>query len=92
MQVRPCRITIRDIDGMTYSVEVTAATLFEAVAHALAAVRSDEWVASIPSGLNSVSVSVANVRVDHEVRMADFEKWLVLKGTLAPSGDVMPDN
>jgi hypothetical protein len=80
MQVRSCRVTIRDIDGRTHSVDVTAATLFEAVAQALAALRRDEWVAGIPGGLNVVHVSVANVRVDHQVRMADFEHWLEKPG------------
>jgi hypothetical protein len=65
---------------MTHSVDVTAATLFEAVAHALAALRRDEWVSGIPSGLNIVTVSAANVRVDHQVKMVDFERWLVKSG------------
>jgi hypothetical protein len=69
MQVRSCRGTIRDINGQTHSVEVTAATLFEVVAHAIAALRRDKWVAGIPGGMNVVNVSVANVRVDHEVKM-----------------------
>ncbi|MGC2769686.1 MAG: hypothetical protein WB607_29600 [Candidatus Acidiferrum sp.] len=80
MQVRSCRVTIRDIDGRTHSVDVTAATLFEAVAQALAALRRDEWVAGIPGGLNVVHVSVGSVRVDHEVKMADFERWLEKPG------------
>jgi hypothetical protein len=80
MQVRSCRVTIRDIDGQTHSVDVTAATLFEAVAHAIAALRRDDWVAGIPGGMNVVHVSVANVRVDHEVKMGDFERWLEKPG------------
>jgi hypothetical protein len=46
----------------------------------LAALRRDEWVAGIPGGLNTVHVSVANVRVDYEVKMADFERWLEKPG------------
>jgi PemK-like, MazF-like toxin of type II toxin-antitoxin system len=67
MQVRSCRVTIRDIDGLTHSVDVTAATLFVAVAQAIAALRRDDWVADIPRGQNVVNVSVANVRMDHQV-------------------------
>jgi hypothetical protein len=37
---------------MSHSVDVTAATLFEAVAQAIAALRRDEWVADIPRGQN----------------------------------------
>ena len=31
MQVRSCRVTIRDIDGIAHTVEVTASTVYEAV-------------------------------------------------------------
>ena len=80
MQVRSCRVTIRDIGGIAHTVEVTASTLYEAVAQALAALRGHEWVAGIPHGLNVVKISVANVRVDHEVKMVDFERWLEKPG------------
>ena len=80
MQVRSCRVTIRDIDGIAHTVEVTASTVYEAVAQALAALRGHDWVAGIPRGLNVVNVSVANVRVDHQVKMADFERWLEKPG------------
>ena len=75
MQVRSCRVTIRDMDGVSHTVEVTASSLYEAVAQGLAAMRGDHWVSGIPQSLN-VKVSVANVRVEHEVKMADFERWL----------------
>src|SRR5580704_11737683 len=76
MTVRSCRVTIRDMDGVSHTVEITAATRYEAVAQGLAAIRGNEWVTNVPEGLNTVEVSVANVRVDHEVRMMDFTKWL----------------
>jgi hypothetical protein len=76
MPVRSCRVTIQDMDGVSHSVEVTAATLYEAVAHGLAAIRGNEWVAGIAEGLNSVRVSVADVRVEHEVKLIDFTRWL----------------
>jgi hypothetical protein len=79
MQVRSCRVTIRDIDGLAHSVDVTAATLFEAVAHAIAALRRDDWVAGIPGGMNVVKVSVSTVRVDHE---ATRSKWVILSAGL----------
>jgi hypothetical protein len=61
-----------------HPVELTAATLYGAVAVAqgLAAIRCNEWVAGIAQGLNVVQVSVANVRVEHEVRLMDFTKWV----------------
>jgi hypothetical protein len=76
MPVRSCRVTIQDMDGVSHTVEVTAATLYEAVAQGLAAIRGNEWVAGIAEGLNAVRVSVADVRVEHEVKLMDFTRWL----------------
>jgi hypothetical protein len=76
MTVRSCRVTIQDMDGVSHTVEVTAATLYEAVAQGLAAIRGNEWVTGIAQGLNVVKVSAANVRVEHEVKLMDFTKWL----------------
>jgi hypothetical protein len=55
------------MDGVS-RVEITAATLYEAVAHALVALRRSEWVAGIAHG----SISVADVRVEQEVKPRDF--------------------
>jgi hypothetical protein len=76
MPVRSCRVTIQDLDGVSHTVEVTAATLYEAVAQGLAALRGNEWIAGIAEGSNVVRVSVADVRVEHEVKLRDFTKWL----------------
>jgi hypothetical protein len=76
MPVRSCRVTIEDVDSVSHTVEVTAATLYEAVALGLAAIRRHDWVAGIAQGLNVVKVSVADVRVEHEVKLMDFTGWL----------------
>jgi hypothetical protein len=76
MPVRSCKVTITDIEGTSHTVEVTAATLYEAVALGIAAIRSDDWVTEIAQGLNSVKVRVTNVAVEHEVRLKDFTAWL----------------
>jgi len=76
MPLRSCRVTIHDMDGVSHTVDVTAGTLYEAVAQGLAAIRRNEWVAGIAQGLNVVKVSVADVRVEHEVKLMDFTKWL----------------
>ena len=80
MSVKSCRVTIQDLDGVTHSVEVTAATLYEAVAQGVAAIRGHEWVPGIAQGMNVVRVSVSNVRVEHEVRLVDFTRWLEKPG------------
>jgi hypothetical protein len=80
MPVRSCRVTIQDLDGVSHTVEVTAATLYEAVAQGLSAIRGNEWVAGVAQGLNAVKVSVADVRVEHEVKLMDFTKWVERTG------------
>src|ERR1700722_6039163 len=76
MPVRSCKVTILDMEGVTHTVEVTAETLYEAVALGMAAIRTDEWVTGIAQGLNAVKVRVTNVAVEHEVRLMDFTSWL----------------
>src|SRR5258708_34197653 len=79
MATRSCRVTIQDLDGVAHSVEGTASTLYEAVAQGLAALRGHEWVAGV-SEARAVKVSVADVRVEHEVKLGDFTKWVERKG------------
>ena len=80
MPIRSCRVTIQDMEGVAHTVDVTAQTLYEAVAQGLAAVRANDWVAGIAEGLNSIKVLVSNVRVEHEVKIRDFTKWLEKSG------------
>jgi len=47
MSVRSCRVTIQDLDGTSHTAEVTASSLFEAVAQGLSALRKNEWVEGI---------------------------------------------
>jgi hypothetical protein len=79
MPVRSCRVSITDLEDITHTVEVTASTLYEAVAQGLAAIRQSEWVAGIADG-PKVTVSVADVTVEHEVKLAEFQKWLERPG------------
>jgi hypothetical protein len=80
MPVRSCRVTVQDLDGVSHTVDVTAAALYEAVAQGLSLIRRGDWVAGVAQGLNVVKVSVADVRVEHEVKLMDFTKWLERPG------------
>jgi hypothetical protein len=60
MAARSCRVTVQDLD--------------EAVAQGLAALRRSEWVEGIDERFGLVKVSVADVRVEHQVKIADFTK------------------
>ena len=68
------------MEGVSHTVEVTAETLYEAVALGMAAIRTDEWVTGIAQGLNPVRVRVTNVPVEHEVKLMVFAKWLERTG------------
>jgi hypothetical protein len=55
MSVRSCRVTIRDLEGIEHTAEVTAESLYEAVALGLRAIRQCSWVEDV--GQNSRSES-----------------------------------
>jgi len=80
MSLRACRVTICDMEGIKHTVEVTASSLYEAVALGLVAIRDQDWAGEIAEGLNTVDISVTTVPVMHSVRMQDFNKWLSQKG------------
>lgn len=76
MPVRSCRVTIKDMEGVKHTVEVTAETLYEAVALGLVAVRGNDWVMGIAQGTNTVHVSVVDIPIEHSVKIQDFNAWL----------------
>jgi hypothetical protein len=80
MAVRSCRVTIEGTDGVAHTVEVTAATLYEAVAQGIAALRGRDWVDALPEGHNLIKVAVAEVPVVHQVKAIEFAKWLERAG------------
>jgi hypothetical protein len=80
MPLRSCRVTFTDMEGVAHTVEVTASSLYEAVAMALTALRGKEWVTGIPDGFAPVRVRVLDIPVDHEVRLKDFTNWLDRRG------------
>ncbi len=83
MSVRSCRVTIQDLEGIAHTVEVTAESLYEAVAEGLAALRGHEWIAGLQQQ-GIVKVSVADVRVEHQVKLSDFTQWLDKPGAKSP--------
>ena len=76
MAVKSCRVTCNDSRGIAHSVEVTAETLYEAVAKGLRVLRENEWsedCARIPPIL---TVRIKEPEIEHMVRTKDFERWL----------------
>jgi hypothetical protein len=68
------------MEGVAHTVEVTAATLYEAVALGLKQIRGNDWVEGIAGSLNPVTVCVKNVQVEHTILIGEFTKWLERKG------------
>jgi hypothetical protein len=78
--LRTCTVTVKDMRDVEHSLEVTAETLYEAIATALAALQQDNWVGEIGQGFTTVSVLVQQPPVKHEVKMKDFLSWLNHQG------------
>jgi len=73
------RYPARTRDGHERSLEVAAETLYEAIAQALAAFKSNGWVGQIGRG-HTITVRVQQPAVEHGVRISEFEKWLGTNG------------
>lgn len=76
------RVTIQELEGTAYTVEIMAESLYEAVAQGLAALRRSDWVHEFQQGV--VKVSVADVCVELQVKLADFTQWLEKPGAKSP--------
>jgi len=71
---------VRDLRDVDHSVEVSAETLYEAIATALATLQQDNWVGEIGQRFTTVTVVVQQPPVKHEVKMKDFISWLGRQG------------
>jgi hypothetical protein len=78
--LRTCKVVCRDIKGVEHTVEVSADSLYEAVAGGLAALRHSDWAGEIGRGQTTITVMVRQPEVEHTVRMRDFEAWLESNG------------
>ena len=76
MPLRTCRVTCRDSQGVEHTAQVTAQSLFEAVAQALRVFRVHDWSDDPNSGSASVVVTIKEPEVEHRVRIKDFQTWL----------------
>jgi hypothetical protein len=65
-------VVIHDLNQTAHSLDVTAETLYEAVAQALAVLSHHDWVDEIGKGL---TVTIRHPEVTHTVKIQDFESW-----------------
>ena len=75
MAVRTCRVTCWDTQGVEHTVQVTAQSLFEAVAQALRVFREHDW-SDDPDCSACVVVTTKPVECEQRVRIKDFRSWL----------------
>jgi hypothetical protein len=73
---RSCRVTVTGLDGVTYSVVVTAESVYEAIALGMTEIRNSPWTGDIAQGLNTITVQILEVTTEHTIRFIDFEKWV----------------
>jgi hypothetical protein len=81
MALRTCKVSCLDAAGIEHTVQVTAQTLYEAVAQALRVFREHEWCEKdLRGSAASVVVKIAPPEVEHRVRLRDFASWLESAG------------
>ena len=69
-----------DLKGVEHTIEVTADSLYEAVAQGLRAFRENDWVEDIGRGQTTITVVVRQPAVEHKIRVREFEQWLESQG------------
>jgi phosphoribosylformimino-5-aminoimidazole carboxamide ribonucleotide (ProFAR) isomerase len=79
MTARSCRVTIRDPEGIEHTAEVTADSLYEAIALGLKAIRESSWVEGIAQNF-AIRILVRDTPVEHTVEFRAFNKWLEQRG------------
>src|SRR5271156_6242258 len=76
MAVRTCRVSCHDLQGVEHTVDVTADSLFQAVAQGLRVFRANDWIGEIEHGRTVITVKVRQPEVEHRVQVGDLENWL----------------
>jgi hypothetical protein len=80
--LRKCKVSYCDPNGVEHTVEVTADSLYEALAQGLRVFRENDWISEVGRGQTTISVAVSYPEVHHEVRIQDFERWLESQGRI----------
>src|SRR5271167_2221150 len=80
MGLRTCTVSCCDLKGVEHAIEVSADSLYEAVAQGLRAFRENDWVDDIGRGQTTITVVVRQPAVEHKVRIQDFERCLESEG------------
>ena len=76
MALKTCKVSCIDLRGVEHAAEVSAGSVYEAVAQALRIFRENEWVEDIGRGQTAITVKVKHPEIEHTVRVQDFKRWL----------------
>jgi len=71
--LKACTVVVHDLNEAAHVIDVTAESLYEAIAQALAALRGHDWVGDIGKGPDH---RYRHPEVTHVVKIQDFENWL----------------
>ena len=74
MPPRRCAVTVTDLSGIRHSVDVEAASVYEAAAVALQALRASPWAGAIGPA-TSLVVEVFEPAVRHTVTVRQLQQW-----------------
>jgi hypothetical protein len=74
--LKTSKVSCFDLKEVKHTVEVSAGSVYEAVAQALRIFPDNEWVDDFGRGQTPISVKVKTPEIEHTVRVQDFERWL----------------
>jgi hypothetical protein len=77
---RNCTVSFTGTDGITHGVEVSAVSLYEAAALALAEFRKCGLAEVLPGRVTRLTVSVKAPATSHELTVGKLEDWLASGG------------
>ena len=94
---RACRVTVAEADGCRHTIDITAASLYEAAAIGLRTFRQYPWgAAALRAPGATIEVVVCGPSETHQVPVGRVERWLrtpprspkekLLKDRLDPGG------
>lgn len=69
---------------MEHAVEVTARSLYEALARGLHVLRQRDWIEEIHQN-STITIAVKEPQVEHKVPIRNFETWLSSDESLLPN-------
>lgn len=87
--VRSCSVTFTDGCGVRHTVDVTAESLFEAAALALATLKGNDWTDPLGPA-TPLEIEVRNPAVRHTVTVLQIQRW-IQGATSSPNDRVKKD-